>query len=392
MSERTTPGTVALLVVGSLSYGAMMFSWFSLPAYLPTVTADLGLTETQAGALAGAVPLTYVPVALFSGLLVDRFGYRRVIGTGLILIGLSQFGRGYADGFLPMLALTVSLGVGATGITFGLPKLVAALFPPARSGVASTVYLVGSYAGTATAFSLGRPVLGPALGGWRPLYRTTGVVVLGIALVWAVGALTLARGEESDANSESPLAVLREVFASRPMRLLVVVGFVYLLVLHGLQGMLQTVLEARGLSPAAAGQTTTLMVAAQVVGVLLIPAVADYADQRRAVLVGSVACCTIGVTALTAGVAAAVPVALVGFGLGGISPLIRALPAEFDAVGPERTGVAVGLIFAVGEAGGFIGPFAVGALGEATGSYAPGLALLAVGTLAALVAGAALDV
>ena len=48
-------------------------------------------------------------------------------------------------------------------------------------------------------------------------------------------------------------------------------------------------------------------------------------------------------------------------------------------------------MFAVGEVGGFLGPFAIGALGDLTGSFAPGLALLALGTLTALAAGSALE-
>lgn len=391
MPDRVRPGAVGLLVVGSLGYAALTLSWFSLPAYLPTITAELGLTETQAGALAGAVPLTYVPVALVSGTLVDRFGHRRVLASGLVLIGLAQLGRGYAAGFLPMLALTALLGVGGTGVTFGLPKLVAGLFPTDRVGVASTGYLIGSYAGTAAAFGLARPVVGPMLGGWRPLFRLTGLAVLGVALLWILAAALLGSAESPASESESPLGALREVFASRPMRLLVVVGFVYLLVAHGLQGMLPTVLESRGVAPAAAARTTTLLVVAQVVGVLAIPAAADYGGRRRTALVGSIALCSLGLVALTAGIDAAVPVALVGLGLGGISPLIRVLPAEFEDVGAERTGVAVGLVFAVGEIGGFLGPFAIGALGDLTGSFTPGLALLGVGTLTALAAGYALD-
>lgn len=62
------------VALGGVGYARLMLVWFSLPAYLPTVIADLGLSGTQAGLLAGAIPLTYVPLSLASGLFVDRVG------------------------------------------------------------------------------------------------------------------------------------------------------------------------------------------------------------------------------------------------------------------------------------------------------------------------------
>ena len=50
----------ALLALGSVAYLCLTFAWFSLPAFLPVVIEDLALSSTAAGALPGAVPLTYV--------------------------------------------------------------------------------------------------------------------------------------------------------------------------------------------------------------------------------------------------------------------------------------------------------------------------------------------
>ena len=77
-----------LLFAGTFSYAIMMFAWFSLAAYLAPVISDLGLTDTQAGVVTGAVPLTYVPVALLSGPLIDRVGPYRAIGAGMFVLGV----------------------------------------------------------------------------------------------------------------------------------------------------------------------------------------------------------------------------------------------------------------------------------------------------------------
>jgi cyanate permease len=405
--------------MGTLAYSGLMLVWFSVAAYLAEIVAELGLTSTQAGLLTGAIPLTYVPVALFSGVVTDRIGPYRAIGIGLVLFGAAQVGRAGAGSFAVLLALTVVVGVGGTTITFGLPKLVAELFPTDSSGKPSSVYMLGSFAGTAAAFSLGRGVVGPMLGGWRPLFTVIGLAVLAFAVLWwlmvYLAPLDALRGpvdgtdgaggsaEETDEGTEGAstdggvrgVAALRRdvdrVFRTPAMRWLVVVGVVYLLVVHGLQNWLATVLQARGVAPTLAATVTSAFVAAEAVGTLSVPAISDRLGRRGGVIAACGAACALGTaTLLIPGVPLALPVAgalVVGVGVGGISPLVRMVPPELEDVGPALTGTAIGLVFAVGELGGFAGPFLVGALFDLTGSYAPGLAVVGLACAVAVVAG-----
>lgn len=401
MSGRPTRiENVGLLALGGLGYGALLFVWFSLPAYLQPIIEELGLAGTQAGVLAGAIPLMYIPLGLASGLVIDRLGARLGIGTGIALAGAGQFGRAFAPDFPSMLALTLLMGVGATGLTFGLPKLASELYPAERVGRAASVYLVGSYAGSATAFAFGRSLLGPALGGWRPLFLVSGLATVGLATLWAVAAWYVPAGRhETDDDGDFTLASLtddiRAVVGHRDIQLLVLLGTMYLFVLHGVQGWLVTVLETRGVAPGLAGGVTSLLVVGQVAGVLVVPAVAERVDRIRESLVvcGALAC--VGVLGLLWEPSAVLllvgPVVLIGFGMGGLSPLIRAIPVELDGIGAALTGTAVGLVFAVGEIGGFLGPVAIGALRDATGSFAPGLLACAAATLVAAGAGAAMS-
>jgi cyanate permease len=400
MASSVVSRRYGLVVAGALCYTSLTFVWFSLPAYLATIIAEVGLSGTEAGLLAGAVPLTYIPIALFSGLAVDRIGPARSLAVGLVVTGIAQVVRSVAGGFPTLLAATLLLGVGATAITFGLPKLVSVLFPPDETGLPSSVYMVGAAVGTASAFGLGRPVVGPLLGGWRPLFFWSGVAALGYAVVWlAVVRIVPIGGEDGTANGDRERAStsvrtdLRRVLSHRDLRLMVVLGIVYLALVHGLQGWLPTMLEARGLSADRAGQTTTLLVGAKVVGVLAIPTLADRIDARRGAVIGCGGLAAVGVAGVIAGGATAVAalgIVIAGLGVGGLSPLIRAIPPNLDGIGPELTGVAVGLVFAVGEIGGFLGPVLVGTLHDLTGSYVPGFGVLVGGGVVAVVVGAAL--
>jgi cyanate permease len=245
------------------------------------------------------------------------------------------------------------------------------------------------------------------LGGWRPLFWVVGVGVLAYAALWwlvvYVAPLSALRipddtDGETDASTDGGVrgvAGLRRdverVFRTPAMRWLVVVGVVYLMIVHGLQNWLATVLQARGVTPTLAASITSAFVLAEAVGTLTMPAVSDRFGRRGGVIAVCGAACALGTaTLLVPGVPFVLPVVgalVVGVGVGGISPLVRMVPPELEGVGPALTGTAVGLVFAVGELGGFLGPFLVGALFDVTGSYAPGLAVIGLGCLAAVVAG-----
>lgn len=410
--DAVAASSYALAVLGACSYLLLMANWFVLAAFLDPISRELGLSGTQAGVLVGAVPLTYVPLSLLSGLVLDRIGARRGIAVAVLVFGSAQLLRSVTLGFPGLLGATVVFAVGATGITFGLPKLVAGLFPSRLLGTMSTVYILGSYAGTAAAYSVGRALVGPALGGWRPTFRLFGALALAFLAVWIPVAWWHARrhgtpygtgtktGPKPDTGTEAAdggtfsLSSLRadvsRVFGHRVMGLLVVVGTVYLLLGHSLQGWLPTLLGARGVAAGTAATVATLFVVGQAVGTITVPPASDRIGRRRPAVVACGVAAVLGVAGLAVAggaVAAAAAVLVVGWGVGGVSPLVRAIPTEVAAIGPALTATAVSLVFAVGELGGFVGPFLVGALRTATGSFLPGLGVLFLGALVLVWAG-----
>lgn len=410
MSRTPGRGDHGLLVLGAVAYACFTFTWFSLAAFLAPLIAELGLSTTEAGLLVGAVPLVYVPLGLASGVLIDRIGSRVAIGVALAAFGLAQVVRAFAGDFLGLLVPTLVLGVAGTAITFGLPKLVAELFPPGRAGAMSTVYQVGALAGPAAVFGLARPVLGPLFGGWRPFFLASGAFVLGYAALWALavvvhGRWSTRRAREAghpegtaaaaDAGTSGGTAAggeafsvasvrrdLRRLLGHRDMRLLVVVGTMYLFVNHGLRGWLPVVLETRGVDPAVAGPATSLLIVGQLGGTLVIPPLSDRWNRRRAAVAASGALCVVGTAGLLAGPtslpAVVAVIGVAGVGLGGLSPMLKVIPIDTEGVGPALTATAVGLVYAIGQVGGFAGPVVIGALFDATGSFATGLGVLLV--------------
>ncbi|MGQ4556516.1 MFS transporter [Halobellus sp. GM3] len=397
--QRLSIEAYVLLGTASVGYFLFTFSWFSLAAFLVPIIEDLGLSSTQAGVVTGAVQLSYIPLSLVSGLAIDRLGSRRSLGVGLFVIGVAHVLRGVSEGFVTILLPTLFLGVGGTAVTFGLPKLVSELFPPGRSGTMSSVYIVGATLGSATVFAVARPFVGPLAGGWRPVFRYTGAVVIAFSVGWFILSWYLwDRVDHGDVHSEGQsfsLASAQEdlvrVFTHYGLLLLVVVGTVRLFISHGLSNWLPAILEARDVTPSLAAMLTSLFILIRILGIVGIPVLSDRYGTRRLPIIACGLAGTVGTLGLIA--ANSVPAVLfslllVGtFVIGGLSPLIRAIPIEMDEIGPQFTAVATGLIFTVGEVGGFFGPFLIGFLYDITGSFAPALGVLAVASLFAALAG-----
>ena len=401
--DSTATASYVLLVLASVGYFLFMFSWFSLAAYLVPVIEDLGLSGTEAGVVTGAVQLSYIPLALVSGLAIDRLGARRSLGAGLFVIGVAHVCRGISTDFATIVLATLLLGVGGTAVTFGLPKLVSELFPSERAGTMSSMYTIGATLGSATVFAIARPLVDPLLVGWRQFFVYTGTFVVGFSIVWVVVSRPLWRRAplfaEGDDDRTFTLASvrsdLRHVLTHYGLLLLVIVGTMRLFITHGLSNWLPTILETRGLSPTLAGTLTSGFIVVRIVGIVSVPALSDRFSTRRLPIIACGCAGTLGTVGLVVGTSLwmlSLSLVLVGvFVIGGLSPLVRAIPIEMAGVGPGLTGVATGLIFTVGEVGGFLGPFSIGVVYDYTGTFEPALGLLAAASLVTAVVGYVMD-
>jgi len=91
---------LALLSLLYTTFGIVARSIFPL---VTPILADLGLSYSQMGLILGSWQLTYIFAALVAGTILDRWGVRKSIFTGAMVIGLSAALRYFADGFITML-------------------------------------------------------------------------------------------------------------------------------------------------------------------------------------------------------------------------------------------------------------------------------------------------
>jgi len=74
---------------------------------------------------------------------------------------------------------------------------------------------------------------------------------------------------------------------------------------------------------------------------------------------------------------------IAGAAMGTFAPIMMAVPVELEKVGPALAGTAIGFIFMIGNAGGFIGPVLSGKLMDITGTFWSALLFMTVCFIAA---------
>ncbi|MGV9265882.1 MFS transporter [Kitasatospora sp. NPDC003701] len=150
--------------------------------------------------------LVYAAMQIPVGLLVDRFGPRRVLLLGVLLLSAGQLAFAFSSSFAPALASRAVLGCGDAMTFISVLRIAARWFPAAKNPfVAQLTGLAGMGGNLVTTV-----VLADALHreGWTPTF--TAIALLGVA-VFALVALFL-----REAPAGAPVSAVPGPAAPRP--------------------------------------------------------------------------------------------------------------------------------------------------------------------------------
>ncbi len=302
---------------------------------------------------------------------MDRWGIRRSIFFGALVIGLSAVLRSASSGFLSFLFFVALFGVGGPMISIGCPKTISTWFQGKERGTAIGIYTTGPWVGGMVSLAATNSVVMPLTDySWRLTFVWYGVMTFFFAGLW--WALTREADTEIDTKHFNVLKMLAELFKVRRVRLILLSGLLSFAIMHGYFAWLPKILENTGMSPARAGVVSALPFLTSIPAVLIFPRYTQ--PHHRGWL--------IGLMALLAGLSIfwvvvlqwpVIP-GLLLFGISGpcLMPLLVLSLMETPEVASKYLGSATGLFFCVAEVGGFLGPFVVGYLVDIFASFAAG--------------------
>lgn len=227
--------------------------------------------------------LVYAAMQVPVGVLLDRYGSRRLLATGLVLMTASQLGFAFVTSYPAALAMRVIVGMGDAMTFLSVMRLVALWFPPARNPLlAQLTSLTGQLGAVLSAVPMAHAL---ARFGWTATYvggALTGLIA-GVVMWLVVVDSPAPRGARAVAERPPLVARIRRVAASigtawanpdtrlgawayfmglfAPTAMLLLWGYPYLV-------------DGLGIDPALAATlltllTVTTMVASPVVGILI---------------------------------------------------------------------------------------------------------------------------
>ena len=181
--------------------------WFNFAPFVNAIGADLGLTKAELATIGICNLALTVPARLFVGMLLDRFGPRRLYAGLLIFAAVPNTVFALAHSFPVLVGARLAVGLVGAGFVVGI-RMVSGWFEDDEMGTAEGIYGGwGNFGSAAAALSL--PALATAIvggpGAWRWGVGISGAVAAIYGFVYlflvtdAPGALSPVRSRRSGA-------------------------------------------------------------------------------------------------------------------------------------------------------------------------------------------------
>ena len=374
-----------------LSFGLVAASVAPLVLAIET---SLDMSHAAMGSVMGAWQLVYIFSAIPCGILLDRIGGRWALTLGVVLIGLSALGRGFAEGYFSFLLAVMLFGLGGPIISSGAPKVIAELFSGSRRGMAMGIYMTGPAIGGVIGLTLTHSVLMPLFDmQWRYVMLLWGGLCLFASLFWLCVSFWTGYGRRpkidkstsastTAVKSLGQIEVMRSLVAERAVVVVLIMSVGVFLYNHGLNNWLPEILRSSGMTPAAAGYWAALPTIVGILGSLLIP---RLATQERRFLILIVLCLVALLSSVMLqfvdGITLTIGLILQGIARSSLMTVLILTLVELPGIGEQRAGIASGMFFSAAEIGGMLGPLGIGLLYSSLGGFTEALVSLSIVSL-----------
>lgn len=384
-----------IVFILALIWGFIALDRLAVVYLFPMIIPELGLSNTEAGAIASILAITWAVSAWGMGHLSDRIGRKKVLVPAVVFFSLMSWFTGLVKGYASIMVVRGLLGVGEGAVFSTSVATIAEESTPKRRGLNLGIHQCG--------FSL----IGLAFGamictqlaerfGWRPVMFIVGIPGFILAVVLVIfmkePKSSSQKAEKSQSTkiggeSDGKISGLFAAFKYRNVWVSSIVGSFFMVWLYNFTTFVALYLtQVQGLTLPIAGSIISAMGFGGFIGTLLIGSLSDRFGRKPVIMISAV---LTGVFTLWFSLAGNDPTLLFGllfvaaiFGMGSFPIFLSTTTTE--GVPIHLAGLAVGITTAVSEfLGATVMPIIGGKLADMYGLQAP-MYLAAAGPLLAM--------
>ncbi|MCK4368764.1 MAG: MFS transporter, partial [Dehalococcoidales bacterium] len=323
------------------------------------ISDDLGLSLVQVGTIWGMPNFAALFVVFLGGLMADRFGARRVLGTACLLAGLAGAMRGLTGDFISLAVVTFFVGLSTWIIPASVFKTTATWFSGRRLVVANGVVSTGMGLGFTVGAMISATVLSPLLGGWENVLFLYGGVSFMVGLLWF---FTVRESEQPGSAGSGGGVPLRQsianVFPNRAIWLIGLTLLGYAACVQGMIGYLPTYLRDMGWTAASADGTLAAFNGISTLGAIPLALLSQKLGLRKVILFPVLFITMVGIALLPVVNDAMVWVLMIMVGVArdGFFAICLTMSTETKGIGVLYAGTAMGLAQTIVNVGNVISP------------------------------------
>ena len=333
-----------------------------MPA-IPVFAKSFGVNNAAIGLMVSAFAITRFASGLISGMMVDKFGERKVFSTGVFMVSLFTFLAGVAQNYEQLLFFRAAGGLGSSMFSVAASSVILRSVSDDQRGHAQSVYqgsfIVGGMAG-------------PAIGGLLSVISLRAPFFVYSILLFFSGlvALFFLKGDSIGAkvknDGAAPATTIREALAMPAYRIALVLAFIGTWVFFGMRASILPVFVTEELDSTTAVVGYGFAISAIVQGAILLKAgrFSDTNGRRAASIIGA-NIVFLGVLVLTFAVNAwmfLLSMVILGFG----GAFLSTTPASMvgDII-KGKGGKVIAIFQMAGDAGMIFGPIIIGLISDA---------------------------
>ena len=337
------------VVLFSLFYTfvAYAFVFQMVPPLLGAIMQEFAITSSvQAGLLMTTVVLPGIFLAFPAGLIIDRYGIRRIGIISIFLTATGSLTVASANSFATLLLGRLILGIGSPFIVTAMPTMIPQWFPKEERGKAMGFYSINMPFATVAAFSTASVLT--LNYSWRyPFYLGTLVAATAaVIFIFFVRDGPLKHIQQKDRHEPQRAFANAEIWKTGA-----VWSLFQITVLSFLSWAPKLFRDYKSLDPAYAGLLASIIMFAAIPCVPLFGWISDQAGKRKPFLIAGslLVALAFNATAYAVGSYLVFSVMVLGIVTSMVPPIVMTLPSEF--LDPDVVGTGFGIMTVCGNIG-----------------------------------------